>query len=170
MISGRDIQDALNLLPDDLLEPVDALRRKKRVPWKALTALAACLCLCVGLWHFFPGAAAENSAGGDLVGNADADGALKDEYTAESGSGVKISEVEVYEVGEDYLSVVPIPKLPEGFNPDDFCVQMATIRVTFEKLDTPPALEPGQKIRLYYTEYVQGSMAVTPYRIEIIED
>lgn len=64
MINTEQLHDALTLLPDDLLEPVDALRQKKRFPWKSLAALAACLCLVVGLWFFFPGAVSMDSANG----------------------------------------------------------------------------------------------------------
>lgn len=66
----ENLVDALELLPEELLEEADRLRRKKPFPWKGITALAACLCLVAGLWFMIPGqksldAAPENAGGID---------------------------------------------------------------------------------------------------------
>lgn len=48
---AEHIQEALNLLPDDLIEKVDALRSRKAAPvyrgWKQLGAIAACLAVLI---------------------------------------------------------------------------------------------------------------------------
>ena len=54
-MNPEQLHDAISLLSDDLLVPVDKLRQKKRIPWKSVAALAACACLVVGLWTLFPG-------------------------------------------------------------------------------------------------------------------
>lgn len=85
MKNAEHIHDALSLLPDELLAPVDALRQKKRFPWKSLTALAACLCLIAGLWLFFPGAVSMDSANGSAENLPQDGSSLSDSVSQESG-------------------------------------------------------------------------------------
>lgn len=161
MITGENIQDALSLLPEELIAPVDALRRKKRIPWKPLTALAACLCLCVGLWYFSPGGITAENAAGSIE-----DGLLDKGSEPDSGQS---AEVTVYEIAQDCITVIPKPA--ECFGTDITCIQVAAVRVTFENLDIVPAFSVGQRIRIYYhTEYSENDRTISPYRIEIIED
>ena len=54
MINAECLQDAIGLLPEDLLSPVDALRQRKKVYWKPIAAVAASLLLVVGLWRLQP--------------------------------------------------------------------------------------------------------------------
>ena len=48
MIDAERLQDAITLLPEDLLAPVDALRKRKRTFWKPIAAVAASFLL----WGF----------------------------------------------------------------------------------------------------------------------
>lgn len=54
MINAERLQDAIGLLPEELLSPVDALRQRKKVYWKPIVAVAASLLLVVGLWRLQP--------------------------------------------------------------------------------------------------------------------
>ena len=54
MINAERLQDAIGLLPEELLSPVDALRQRKKVYWKPIAAVAASLLLVVGLWQLQP--------------------------------------------------------------------------------------------------------------------
>lgn len=154
MITAENIHDALTLLPDDLIAPVDALRRKKRIPWRSLTAAAACLCLCAGLYFFIlPGAVEKNAAG----------------MATESAPLIQTAEVIIYSVGEDYLQIAPKPN--NNFaTEDNLFASMASVIVTFENLQTVPDLKPGQKIRIYYTEVANNGMTIKPFRIQILDD
>lgn len=161
MIDSQNIHDALNLLPDDLLAPVEAMRQRKRFPWRSVTAVAACLCLGVGLWYFFPGATQENASG-----------TLPENGTGLIGThgfsctGIPMNqELEVYSVGEGHITAVPVPSMELS---DNICVQMPAVTVNFENLHVVPELKPGQHIRIYYEK--MGKDAVSPYRIEIIKE
>lgn len=162
MISSEKLLDALEYLPDDLLEETDALRCRKRVPWVRWAALAACACLAVGLWFFFPGATSTDSACGSIE-NGVAD--LEDFSTA-----LNAVEVEVYEVAEDHITVIHQVNIPQPPETDGIHIQVAQIKVTFENLEQIPSFEPGQKIRIYYDELDQDGLSVSPYRIEIIDE
>ena len=164
MIDSQNIHDALNLLPDDLLAPVDALRRKKWFPWKTIASVAACLCLCVGLWFFFPGAAEKNAACDTEVAN----GTGLIGTHGFSCTGIPMNqELEVYSVGEDHITAVPVPSIELS---DNICVQMTAVTVNFENLHVVPELKPGQHIRIYYDKMGQDGVSVSPYRIEIIKE
>ncbi len=54
MIDAERLQDAITLLPEELLAPVDALRKRKRISWKPIAAVAASFLLVVGLYHLQP--------------------------------------------------------------------------------------------------------------------
>ena len=54
MIDAEHLQDAIGLLPEELLAPVDVLRKQKREVWKPVVAVAASLLLVVGLYHLQP--------------------------------------------------------------------------------------------------------------------
>lgn len=165
MIDSQNIHDALNLLPDDLLAPVDALRRKKRFPWKPIASVAACLCLCIGLWQFFPGAAMENAACDKEAANGSGfTGSL--EFSTSCSTNIS-GKLEVYSVAEDHITVVPVPSIELS---DDWCVQMNAVTVSFENLQDIPELHPGQHIRIYYDKTEQDGVSVSPYHIEIIKE
>ena len=54
MIDAERLQDAITLLPEELLASVDALRKRKRTFWKPVAAVAASLLLVVGLYQLQP--------------------------------------------------------------------------------------------------------------------
>ena len=158
------LHDAISLLPDALLEPVDAMRQKKHVPWKSIAALAACACLVVGLWSLFPGnKKAEGNAGcmapdKGFINNSSS--VLGDCITQESASSCYLSAI-VLEAAEDYITVLP----------DNQTINMSTpITVTFESLDSIPELKSGQRIKVYCKEFPEGNQPLVPYRIEIIDE
>lgn len=54
---AEQLHDALTGLPEEMLTPLEAIRKKCPFPWKAVSATAAaCLVLCAGLL-LFPGQA-----------------------------------------------------------------------------------------------------------------
>lgn len=159
-MNPEHLHDALSLLPNDLLEPVDQLRQKKKhIPWKPIAALAACVCLVVGLWLLFPGGAksADNAAGMEPENSL---GGLLDRVEQESASST-ILVATVLEVAQDYITVLPGEHLTDIAEP---------ITVKPDKLETMPPLEKGQRIKLYCEEYPDNDQPLVPYRIEIIED
>lgn len=159
-MNAENLHDALSLLPDDLLEPADRLRQKKKhIPWKPIAALAACACLVVGLWILFPGGAksADNAAG---MVPEDGFSGLLDNITQESET-CTFMLVTVLEVGEDRLTVLPGEYMTDVAQP---------ITVFFDELKTVPQLKKGQRIKLYCEEYLDNSKPLVPYRIEVVED
>ena len=166
MIDSQNIHDALCLLPDDLIAPVDALRRKPRIPWMQTVSIAACLALCVGLWCFFPGLTRKNGAGEAAPENGSGlAGESSHSYTSTLADLYQIYEI--CEVRNDSVTVVPvsISELSDNIN-----VQAAVITVTFEKLETVPDLKSGQHIRIYFDEPGSTGTTVHPNRIEIIKE
>lgn len=162
MIGPQNIHDALNLLSDDLIAPVEALRQKKPIPWKMFTALAASVCLCVGLWYFFPVAATENAAGGTPENGSGLTGKVEHSFSL-SLTG----DLLVCEVGKDYITVVP---LMDSAVADSTAVQDTAITVTLESLESVPELKPGQHIRIYFDKANDNAVSVSPNRIEIIKE
>lgn len=158
MIDAEHIHDALSLLPDDLLEPVDALRQKRHIPWKSITATAACLCLVVGLWLLIPGAASKDSANGSAKGDKFA--GVSDSVNQESLAQKPIVAM-VVEVAEDRIIVLPGENLTDIATP---------VTVLLTELEEVPALANGQRISIYCSENPDLTKPLLPYRIEIKED
>ena len=156
------LHDAITLLPEELLTPVDQLRQKKQFPWKSMAAVAACAVLAVGLWLINPG----QKVSMDAINGAAAEvGKPKEEVQYSSGTGADSYQVEVLEVAEDHILIVEPPA-------DGGCIQMATLTMTFENLDQVPTLQPGQTIRIYFEseQFDKNEMVIKPYKIEIIEE
>lgn len=155
----EQLQDAITLLPEELLQPVDALRQKKRFPWKSVLATAACLCLVVGLALGYAGilapATAENGAAE----------APMQEVISDSTSEAP-SLVEVVKVEADHILVVNA-----NSGNSDSCALRAPIKIFFAKLPQAPVVEVGQLLELYWDteDYDPVEHAITPYRIEIVE-
>lgn len=168
-MTAERIMDAISLLPDDLLEETNALRQKKRVPWKSLTALAACLCLVAGLWFAFPGAkTADSVAGGSAENNAgigrveDGSEIIADQQSSTSSCIAVYSDREftVDQVYEDHITA-----RVDGL--EDFFVI-----ISFEKLQKIPKLKSGQRIRVYWeveSPEIGDACEIAPYKIEIPE-
>ena len=155
-------QDAMTLLPEELLEPVDALRQKKRFPWRSVLATAACLCLVVGLALGYARIIAPASDS-DEAGNM----APPQQENVSQSQAETPSLVEVVQVEADHIFVVTTT----CESPED-CMQWAPVRITFEKLSRTPAFEVGQKLLIYWTDedYDSGNRSISPYRIEIAEE
>ncbi|MBQ8358546.1 MAG: hypothetical protein IJX37_01340 [Oscillospiraceae bacterium] len=150
------LHDAISLLPEELLAPVDALRQKKRAFWQPVAALAACVCLVAGLWLFLPGVSMDSSNGSAMEGFGDGSmGSIADQITQESGSTYSLSGT-IIEVAEDYLIVQLNNTEP--------------VTVLLDELEQIPVLSPGQKIRIYCEEIPDDTMPLVPYRIAIIEE
>lgn len=163
MISAEKLLDSLGNLPDDLIEETQALRSRKPVHWVRWTALAACLCLCVGLWFAIPGATkADNAAGTPMeeIGSAIQDAEL---------SPAGYMDAIVYSVGDDHITVTSTVERPYPDGLDGTCVQQVQQTVLFDNLADIPDLKPGQHIRIYYEE-TDSSGSLMPYNIEITQD
>lgn len=158
MIDAEHIHDALTLLPDDLLESVNALRQKRRIPWKSITATAACLCLVAGLWLLIPDAASKGSTNGSTVGDkfAGSSNSVNQESLAQ-----KPLVATVVEVAEDRIIVLPGECLTDIASP---------VTVLLTDLEEIPTLTNGQRINIYCREAPDLTKPLLPYRIEIKED
>lgn len=155
-MNPEKLLDAMQYLPDEMLEQTDRLRRKKPLQWHRWAALAACLCLVLGFaWGLIqPGAKSENDAAAPehALGDVEEDGVI----TSQSGSTSGLSAT-VVTVAEDRLTVT----LADG--------TQAVVLLT--ELDTVPDLAPGHRIRLYLKDIAfTDSYALTPYKIELEED
>ena len=162
-MNADQLHDAITLLPEDLLTPVDRLRQKKRFPWKSILTTAACFCLVLGLAlgyaRIVAPASAENAA--------DAAGGMPMQEVSSQSKAEAPSFVEVVEVAEDYIMVVTAVK-----NSSDSCALRAPIKLRFEKLEHVPALKVGQILEIYWEteDYDPLEHSITPYRIVISEE
>ena len=168
----EQFQDAITLLPEELLESVDALRRKKRFPWKSVLTTAACFCLVLGLAFGYAklvAPASKESAAGDAYYSAE-DAPESPELlnsTVSHSTSEFPSLVEVVQVEADHIFVVSAVS-----SDSDSCALRAPIKLTFEKLAQAPTLGVGQTILIYwYTEdYDPVEHSISPYQIEIAEE
>lgn len=160
MITPEHIHDALTLLPEELLTPVDALRRRKRFRWQPIAAAAACLCLIAGLWLLVPAGIKADS------GSCAEDGC----EVGNSMSGLQTCDLVVDAVYEDYVMAYMFTEIPQPPNVDGIIVQRTLIRVNLEDLAVIPELAAQQQILIYYSEFNEDGLSVDPYKIEIIEN
>lgn len=160
-MKADEFHDAMTLLPEELLEPVDALRQKKRFPWRSVLATAACLCLVVGLALGYARLVAPASM------EADENMAPPQQENVSQSKAEAPSLVEVVQVEADHIFVVNA-----NSNNSDSCALRAPIKITFEKIPTRPTFEVGQKLLIYWdsTDYDSTEHMITPYRIEIAEE
>lgn len=160
MIRAEQLHDALTLLPEDLLTPVDALRRKKRIVWKPVAALAACMALVVGLWFLVPGAVSSENNGsaerGDGIVNDSSLSGIKDQGDPEAGSSC------------EFLTATVINIQPSCLEVSTDASQTVTVRL--EQLETLPELVIGQSIKIYCEELSDLSQPIVPYKICIVEN
>lgn len=161
-MNAEQLHDALSGLSEDMLTQVDALRRKKHMSWKSLTAVAACLFLVAGLWFFFPGdiTATDSATGSGIpeVGNT-----VEDSSHSTTTAGLV---VQVVQVDRDCLWVKC--EQPEV---SDICIQTAPVKLTFENLKQQPRVHAGQNLRIFFekADYDAKNNVIRPYKIEIIE-
>jgi len=165
------LHDAISLLPEELLIPVDRLRQKKRLPWRSVAALAACLCLVVGLWLFFPGdMVAMDSANGGIELGVPAEENQYSASTSESLSRAGSITVTVVSITEEENQL--ICTLSGAFEDAGLSAAQAQITVSFENLEQIPTLKPEDTIRIYYEpeQFDTSDLIVKPYHIEIIKE
>lgn len=161
------LHDAVSLLPEDMLTQVDQLRQKKRVPWKSIAALVACLCLAVGLWLFFPGDMVAMDSAANGAGAPEFEEPMEGSCHSTSTKGIM---VHVYSVEADHIQISEKP--PEELVSENICIQTALVTLTFENLEQVPQLQAGQQIHIYFEpeQFDDKSNTVSPYKIEIIEE
>lgn len=164
-MNGEKLMDAMNLLPDDLLEATNALRTRKRTHWKPIVALAACLCLVVGMWLINPGAKAEDSASGTNQERGEPIGQLLHRYdasfsnadqptgviTQHSFSGTEYVDVTVV---KNYGTVISVAK---GWR-ENYAIDGPGDFVSLEGFDSIPQLTPGQYLRIRFPDPLTGYM------------
>jgi len=152
-MNAEKLLDAMQYLPDEMLEQTDKLRRRKRIRWQPLAAMAACLCLLLSAaW----GASRNGAKGNDGAAPESNFGMMADqELSASTTAGWLPATVET--VAADRLTVT----LPAG----------ESVQVLLTELEDVPVFRPGQKIRLYLdTDNGRGTDTLIPYKIEIEED
>ena len=155
-MNAENLQDAISLLPEEMVADVDRLRRKKPNPWKGVIAAAACICLLTSLWVLQNGGikAESGSAAPDRYYS---DGAGME--SAESNSQIAPMMVAtVVEVQEDRIIVLPGETLTSIAQP---------ITVMLTELEEIPRLTKNQRIRIYYKE---STNPLIPYKIEVIDE
>lgn len=155
-MNAENLQDAISLLPEEMVADVDRLRRKKPNPWKGVIAAAACICLLTSLWVLQNGGikAESGSAAPDTYYS---DGAGME--SAESNSQIAPMMVAtVVEVQEDRIIVLPGETLTS-------IAQPMTVMLT--ELEEIPRLTKNQRIRIYYKE---STNPLIPYKIEVIDE
>lgn len=157
-MKAERIMDAMNYLPDELLEQTDRLRQRKKNYWKPLVAVAACLCLVVGLWFLNPGLKAANGAAPESDFLADDAGAGS--INQESGSTAGIV-ARVYEVHDEYILV-------QYVYANGFCDGIPQ-KVSLEELEQIPVLKAGQLITIY-AQQSADPQELEAYKIIIEED
>lgn len=147
----ENLQDAISLLPEEMLLDVDRLRQKKRTPWKPVIALAACLCLVAGLWVLQNGGAKAES-GSSPMERYPANSAVGDiEHSAETPHFAPMIAT-VLEVQEDRIIV------REAIASD-----AEPITVMLTELEEIPTLSSMDRIYIYYSEKTDP---LIPYKIE----
>lgn len=153
-MNPETLLDAMQYLPDALLEQTDRLRKSRSVPWQRWAAMAACLCLVLGIAYAFmlPGAKSQNGAG--------TDGQVQGE--------MEIGDVTQSSKAEYLLATVTEVKA------DCLTVKMATgeqVTVLLTELESIPALEPGMQIHMFLKGgFAAQDRVIAPYRIEIKEE
>lgn len=165
MISAEKLLDSLGNLPDDMIRQTEAIRSRKPVHWIRWTAVAACLCLCIGLWFAGPGATKSDSAAGNTQENGSP---LEDKETATSIPGMM--DAIVFSVSEDSIVVTTDQIIGQIPGQDGTTIQLIQFTVTFENLGQIPQLKSGQQIRIYYSEIDEEQQIMRPYKIEIINE
>lgn len=160
MINAERLQDAITLLPEELLSPVDALRQKKQVLGRPIAAAVASLLLVVGLWYLQP---AQKSADNgtfleDAAEHAPADrgDGLVEDYAGNSmehsfSSYTYSLPVKITEVHEAYLVVI----LPAGESADVF----------FDNLEKAQDFSLGEKITLCFSRKPENLKKLFPNEI-----
>lgn len=156
-MNAENLQDAISLLPEEMVADVDRLRRKKPNPWKGVIAAAACICLLTGLWTLQNGGIKAES-GNSAPDRYYSDGAGME--SAESNSQIAPMMIAtIVKVEEDRIYVYP------HSDPPAFYSQPTSVLLT--ELEDIPKLTENQRIRIYFLEKTNP---LIPYKIEIIDE
>lgn len=152
MISTEQLQDAITLLPEDLLLPVDALRKQKKRFWKPVAAVAASFLLVAGLWQLQPAqkntSCLQDAAAGVVMYN-------EKEFSKEQSTSSYIYSlpVKVTEITEEYLVVT----MPAG----------ESAKVYLEKARGHTDFSPGMEILLFFEKEPEDHKQLYPDSISI---
>lgn len=121
-----ELHDSLNLIDDDMIEAVDALRMKKRkqkTQWFRWGTLAACVCLVIVaaamLWK--PNMEFVGNSTGKAVGGESTDGYANTVYTLYNAERQQIGELELYSVIAQTEDSIIYTKGQGKSNKLDFC-------------------------------------------------
>ena len=160
MIDAERLQDAITLLPEELLLPVDALRKQKRTFWKPIAAVAASFLLVAGLYQLQP--AKKASSNGAFLEEDSAENVL----TADRGDGYAGNSkehstslyaysltAEVTEITEEHLAVT----LSDG----------QSVKVYLGKIREHVDFSPGMEIILFFTQKPENLTQLYPESISI---
>lgn len=149
-MTAEHILDAVNGLPDHLLEQTDRLRSKKKIRWQGW-ATAACLVLVLGIAYSFVVAPAKTAddAGAAL-------GSLTDKAESQSLSGIWWTAT-VIRADRQMLTV----RMVSG----------QERQVSLTRLQEKMEFAPGQKIRIYLEDTaLLADTPLRPYKIIIEEE
>ena len=155
-MNAEIFHDAISLLPEELLQDVDALRQKKRTPWKGMLAAAACICLLISSWVLYNGGIKAES--GSSAPNRAEDGEVGMEHSQDCSQTTPM-EATIVKVEEDRIYVYP------HSDPPAFYSQPTSVLLT--ELEDIPKLTENQRIRIYFLEKTNP---LIPYKIEIIDE
>ena len=152
MINREHLLDALSLLPDELLIPVDKLRQKKHISWKPLVSLAACLCLMAGLWFLAPGDLLDKGLNGNGGGNMAPDSSQVSPEAAPYQLTFSVTAV-----FDDHIQGRQDPN-------------SQAVEIYFDNLTNVPSLSVGQEIIVFCSHEPEDNEPLHPIRIELKEN
>lgn len=174
----EQIMDAVGRLPEELLQPVEALRgRKKPIGWVRIVALAACACLvAVAVWRLLPDIRADSTALRQEGVMENAAGAVDTQATwgryehfsdelnygkDESGAAASFTAL-VVEVNGTQLLVEPAEDAPERKS-------ASRIWVSLGGLEQAPLPQVGDTVRVYYSGLLQETWPATAQGVVAVE-
>lgn len=152
MINSEHLLDALSLLPDELLIPVDKLRQKKHISWKPLVSLAACLCLVAGLWFLAPRDILDKGLNGNAGGNM----APNSSQVSPEAAPYQLT-FSVTAVFDDHIQGRQDPN-------------SQAVEIYFDNLTNVPSLSVGQEIIVFCSHEPEDNEPLHPIRIELKEN
>ena len=152
-MNGELLMEAMGYLPDEMLEKTDKLRVAKQIPWYRWAALAAGICILLGVGsQLIPGLAQKSN---DSVAP---ENMLADQSTTTAPIVATVETVE-----EEYLTVL----FTDG----------TKRKVSLTGLAHVPALEPGMEVNIFLDWETAGSTEedgaeniLTPYKITVKEE
>lgn len=95
--------DALEHLPETYLAEAELLQKPKKRIWPTVAALAACLCLVIGLWHL-PG----GQKSSDNASSMKAESFIEDSLTGTTDRGTAQLTCRVIKVTKEEIILEPV--------------------------------------------------------------